>query len=58
MKLLESIDSKITKDKNVVPNKQFGSLLDISPKNHIFSKHLNQNFKKSKYDLHVKMENH
>ena len=26
-----------------VPNKPFGSLLEISPKNHIFKKHLIQN---------------
>ena len=29
-----------------VPNKPFGSLLEISPPNHIFQKHLIQNFKK------------
>ena len=51
MKLLGSTESKITKDENgenviqkdskvlytFVPNKPFGSLLEISPTNHIFS---------------------
>ena len=53
MQLLESSERKITKDKNgkdaphlevvkllytFVPNKPFGSLLEISPTNHIFLK--------------------
>ena len=41
-----------------VPNKSFGSLLEISPKNHIFFKHLIQNFKKLKYGLQIKLVNH
>ena len=77
MKLLGSIESKITKDKNsknvphleitevvlvhfnivnndyqqdsrvlytFVPNKPFGSLLEISPKNHIFLKTFNAQY--------------
>ena len=77
MKLLGSIESKITKDKNsknvphleitevvlvhfnivnndyqqdsrvlytFVPNKPFGSLLEISPKNHIFLKTFNSQY--------------
>ena len=36
-----------------VPNKPFGSLLEISPR-----KHLIQNFKKSKYGLQIKIVNH
>ena len=77
MKLLESTENKITKDKNgknvphleitgvvlvhcnmvnndyqhysrvlntFVPNKSFGSLLDISPSNHIFLKTFNSEY--------------
>ena len=77
MKLLGSVENKITKDKNgenvpqlestevvfvhcnlvnnnyqqdsrvlytFVPNKPFGSLLDISPANHIFSKFFNSEY--------------
>ena len=32
-----------------VPNKPFGSLLEISPTNHIFLKHFTQNMMKLKY---------
>ena len=81
MKLLESIESKITKDKNgenvphlditevilvhcnlvnndyqqdsrilytFVPNKLFGSLLEISPSKHIFIKTFNSEFQEIK----------
>ena len=41
-----------------VPNKSFGSLLEISPTNHVFLKHLILNFKKSKYGLQIKQVNH
>ena len=41
-----------------VPNKSCGSLLEISPKNDIFLKHLIQNFKKLKYGLQIKTVNH
>ena len=42
-----------------VPNKTFGSLLEISPKNHVFFlKHLILNFKKSKYGSQIKQVNH
>ena len=37
-----------------VPNKPFGSLLEISPPNYIFLKTLNSNFRKSKYGLQIK----
>ena len=37
-----------------VPNKPFGSLLEISPTNHIFLKKLILSFKKSKYGLQIK----
>ena len=37
-----------------VPNKPFGSLLEISPANHIFLKHLILSFKKSNYGLQIK----
>ena len=36
------------------PNKPFGTLLEISPKNHIII----QNFKKLKYGLQIKTVNH
>ena len=42
-----------------VPNKTFGSLLEILPPNHFFfSKHLILNFKKSKYGSQIKQVNH
>ena len=48
-----------------VPNKPFGSLLEISPTKNIFLKrynlkqyHLIQNFKKSKYGLQIKLVSH
>ena len=41
-----------------VPNKPFGSLLEISPKNHIFLKAFNSEFKKLKYGLQIKIVNH
>ena len=41
-----------------VPNKVFGSLLEISSKNHIFLKHLIQNFKLLKYGLQTKIVKH
>ena len=54
MKLLGSTKNKITKDKNgenvprleytFVPNKPFGSLLEISPTNHIFLKTFNSEY--------------
>ena len=51
MTLLGSTKNKITKDKNdsrvlytFVPNKFFGSLLDIFPSNHIFLKTFNSEY--------------
>ena len=42
-----------------VPNKQFGSLLEISPRNLFFKKkHLTQNSKTLKYGLQIKIVNH
>ena len=41
-----------------VPNKPFGQLLEISPPNFIFSKHLIQNFKPLKCGLRIKTVNH
>ena len=42
-----------------IPNKSFGQLLDISPKNFIFSKKLLiQNFLILKYGLVIKILNH
>ena len=41
-----------------VPNKVFGSLLEISSKNYIFLKHLIQNFKLLKYGLQTKIVKH
>ena len=35
-----------------VPNKPFGSVLEISPANHIFLKHSTQNMMKLKYSVH------
>ena len=40
----------------LIPNKTFGSLLEISPTNHIFLKILN--FKKSKYGSQIKLVSH
>ena len=40
-----------------VPNKPFGSLLEVSPKNNIFLKTF-QNFKLLKYGLQIKVVNH
>ena len=60
MKLLGSTENKITKDKNgenvshsrilltFVPNKSFGSLLEISPTNQVFLKTLNSEFQEVK----------
>ena len=41
-----------------VPNKPFGSLLEVSPPSHMFLKTLIQNFKKSKYGLQIKLLSH
>ena len=41
-----------------VPHKPFGSLLEISPKNHIFFFKFTSEFKKSKYGLQIKIVNH
>ena len=41
-----------------VPNKLFGSLLEISPTNDIFLKYLTQNVKKSVYGLKTKIVSH
>ena len=41
-----------------VPNKPFGSLLEISPTNFIPLKTFNQNFKPLKYGLQIKMVSH
>ena len=41
-----------------VPNKPFGSLLEISPTNHIFLKYLTQNIMKLKYGSQIKIVNH
>ena len=41
-----------------VTNKTFGSLLEISPTNHVFLKHLILNFKKLKYGSQIKQVNH
>ena len=41
-----------------VPNKPFGSLLEISPTNISFQKHLIQNFKKSLYGFQTKIVCH
>ena len=89
MKLLESTENKITKDKNgenvphleitevvlvhcnivnndyqqdsrvlytFVPNKPFGSLLEISPTNHIF--YVKLNMMKLNYGSQIKIVNH
>ena len=41
-----------------VSNKPFGSLLEISPTNHIFLKTFNAGFKPLKYGLQIKIVNH
>ena len=41
-----------------VPNKTFGSLLEISPTNHVFLKTLIMDFKQLKYGLQIKQVNH
>ena len=41
-----------------VPNKPFGSLLEISPTNISFEKHLTQNIVELKYDPQIKIVNH
>ena len=40
-----------------VPNKPFVSLLEISPTNRIFLKHLTQNFETFRYSLQIKTVN-
>ena len=56
------IDNDYQQDLRVLykffPNKPFDSLLEISPTDFIFSIHLIQNFKKSKYGLQIKIVNH
>ena len=42
----------------IVSNKQFGSLLEISPKNHIFLKTFNLEHNKLKYGSQIKTVNH
>ena len=41
-----------------VPNKTFGSLLKISPTNHIFLKHSTRNMMKLYYGFLIKIVNH
>ena len=41
-----------------VPNKSFGSLLEISPTNHIFFKNLTRNMMRLKYGSRIKIVNH
>ena len=41
-----------------VPNKPFGSLLEISTTNHVFLKHSTQNMMKLKYGSRIKIVNH
>ena len=41
-----------------VPNKPFGSLLEISPKNYTFLKTFSSEFQKIKYSLEIKTVNH
>ena len=56
------VNNDYQQDSNVlykfVPNKPFGSLLEISPTNHIFFKHSTQNMIKLKYGLQIKIVNH
>ena len=42
----------------LVPNKAFGSLLEISPTNHIFLKTFNSEFQAIEYGLQIKMGKH
>ena len=42
----------------LVPNKPFGSLLEISPTNHIFLKTFNSDFQEIKVSLWIKLVNH
>ena len=41
-----------------VPNKPFGSLLEISPTNHIFLKKFNSEIMELKYGSQIKIVNH
>ena len=41
-----------------VPNKTFGSLLEISPTNHVFLKTFNSEFQESRYGLQIKQVHH
>ena len=41
-----------------VPNKTFGSLLEISPTNQVFLKTFNSDFKKSRYGSKIKQVHH
>ena len=41
-----------------VPNKLFGSLLEVSPTNHIFLKTSTRNMMKLKYGSQIKIVNH
>ena len=41
-----------------VPNKTFGSLLEISPTNHVFLKTFICEFQKSRYDSQIKRVRH
>ena len=41
-----------------VPNKPFGSSLEISPTNHIFLKTFNSELQESKYSLQIKLVTH
>ena len=41
-----------------VPNKPFGSLLEISPTNHIFLKTFNSEYNEKKYGSLIKIVNH
>ena len=41
-----------------VPNKPFGSLLEVAPTNFIFLKHFIQNFHVLKYGLQIEMVSH
>ena len=56
------LDNEYQQDSRVlhtfVPNKPFGSLLEISLTNNIFLKHLTQNIVKLKYGSLVKIVNH
>ena len=42
----------------LVPNKPFGSLLEISPTNHIFLKKFNSEYDEIKVGLQIKIVNH